>query len=313
MKFELNALITVAVGVILVRRAFLIGHFSLDKIELNKKVHFPVLGGAVAYAGVILRKLGYDVIVVSEIGTDFPKTYLDFFESIGIKTEFISQTSRHTTSYYLRYKEDGSRELFLLKRARSISLQFINKLNSLITSDDLILLLPITNEIPGEYFEFLEKGKSSILTLDIQGLLRVPREGFVKLQKPERRILSAIRKISLDIIKISYEEAHIFAQNARLLDLISEIRSELNVENVILSLGERGTVGFYKGKLIRVPIIKNIKPKNPTGAGDILISSFAALFAKGLMFENALKIANEIAGYSVRYMDPLEIYKNIKL
>lgn len=295
------------------RRAILVGHLSLDKIELNRKIYFPVLGGAVAYAGVILRKLGYNVIAVSEIGAEFPKVYLDFFESIGIKTEFISQTSRHTTSYHLKYNEDGSRELLLLKRAQNINLQFIDKLNSLITSDDLILLLPIINEIPEQYFDFFAKKRGLLITLDAQGLLRASQKGFIKLQKPEKRILSAIRKISPDIIKISYEEAQIFAQNARPLDLVKEMQKEMNVQNVILSLGEKGTIGFYKGKMFVTPVIKNNKPKNPTGAGDVLISSFVGLFAKGTPFKYALKLSNKIASLSVTHMDPIEIYKNIKI
>ena len=296
-----------------VDRIILIGHLSLDRIELNEKVYFPVLGGAVAYAGVVFKKLNYDVTIISEIGADFPRDFLDFFESIGINTGLISQTSSYTTSYYLKYNINGSRELYLLRRAHNVGLQHLNILSSLLNPNDIVLFLPIANEIPLQYYEFFAGRDIALTALDLQGLLRKHQKGIVRIKKPDEKILDSIRKLVPDILKASYEEAKMFLLNAQPSDLIMMLQKETNARYVILSLGEKGTMGFHKSKIFTIPSREDILPKNTTGAGDILLSSFVGFFARGIDFEVALRNANEIASNSVLFMDPLDIYENLKI
>ena len=104
-----------------------------------------------------------------------------------------------------------------------------------------------------------------------------------------------------------------FLLNAQPSDLIMMLQKETNARYVILSLGEKGTMGFHKSKIFTIPSREDILPKNTTGAGDILLSSFVGFFARGIDFEVALRNANEIASNSVLFMDPLDIYENLKI
>ena len=291
----------------------LIGHLSLDRIELNDKVYFPVLGGAVAYAGVVLKKMNYDVTIISEIGADFPKEFLDFLKSIGINTKLISQISSYTTSYYLKYTVDGFRELFLIKKACDVDLQYLDILPSLLNPNDIVLFLPIANEIPLQYFDFFAEQDVALTALDLQGLLRKYSEGPVQIKKPNEQFLNSIRKLIPDVVKASYEEAKMFLSTAQPSDLIMMLQKETHAKYVILSLGEKGTMGLHKSKIFTIPLKKNVLPKNTTGAGDVLLSSFIGLFAQGVEFKTALEKANEIASKSVMFMDPIDIYKNLKI
>ena len=71
------------------------------------------------------------------------------------------------------------------------------------------------------------------------------------------------------------------------------------VENVIITLGDRGAAICEEDVVRQVPCVKMTDVKDPTAAGDSFVGAFCAGFAAGLSTEDALKLAVHAAAITV--------------
>ena len=71
------------------------------------------------------------------------------------------------------------------------------------------------------------------------------------------------------------------------------------VENVIITLGDRGAAICEEDGVRQVPCVKMADVKDPTAAGDSFVGAFCAGFAAGLSTEDALKLAVHAAAITV--------------
>src|SRR5512135_2206195 len=98
-----------------------IGHFSLDQIRLPSapKPHI-VLGGAVTFVSLITRRLGGSAAIISKVGGDFPKAYLQRLIDKGIDVSAVTrEPEEQTTSYELTYNADFSSRMLRLRQTGS--------------------------------------------------------------------------------------------------------------------------------------------------------------------------------------------------
>ena len=81
------------------------------------------------------------------------------------------------------------------------------------------------------------------------------------------------------------------------LDNISDIVN-LDYNNVIITLGEKGSIVKENNKVYEIPS-KKVKPLNTTGAGDTYNGVLAAALLEGNSLEKAANIACKAASISV--------------
>ncbi|MEM3630390.1 MAG: PfkB family carbohydrate kinase, partial [Nitrososphaerota archaeon] len=145
-----------------------LGYLSHDIIIDPQRRKFESLGGTAAYASIIASNLNAKVGIVSIVGKDFKKEYMEILENSGIDLKGLKIKGEKTTSFMNCYDINGKRTQYLLSKAKNINLEDIPKeyFNA-----KCFHFGPLFNEIPYEIAEIL-KEKKKITSIDPQGYCR---------------------------------------------------------------------------------------------------------------------------------------------
>jgi len=243
------------------------------------------MGGVTCYAALAARALGAYVKVISVVGEDFPKSYLEILRRAGIDLSGVQVTAgKQTTRFEITYLGD-ERTMKLLSRAGEI------KLRPHYEGFDGIYLGPIAWEIDLDSIKRLTK-ESVKLLLDPQGLMRtIDESGFIRLRRLDLKIPG------LWILRISREEAEILAGSSKLTKIINHLR-RLRAEIMILTLGGEGALILHGSKIIKVPCYP-VRVIDPTGAGDVFGGAFLTEFLQSRDLEWAAAIGSAMASIVV--------------
>jgi len=246
-----------------------IGHFSLDNITLPGKQPCATLGGAVAYVSLIARVLGASASVISNVGSDFPKTYMSQLRDAGVDvSQIITMPSDRTTSFELTYNQDlSSRELRLKSQGHPITLK---ELPSSFHAKALHVA-PIASEISYEIVKQL-RDRCDCLSIDPQGMTRqFDKNGYVtNNSQMDSRLLKLV-----DIYKSSKDEIQILTGKTDLEEAIKSIH-KMGPKTVIATIGAKGSVLCTQDKFFDIPAYKSTQLVDPTGAGDVFIGAYLA-------------------------------------
>jgi len=244
----------------------LVGHFTKDLKEKGF-----ALGGSVYYSGIIAKKLGEKVKIITSFGPDIsPEKVLEGFKIVNIP-------SSQTTTFLNVYKK-GKRTQFLFKKAKKIS-------PFCLTNDwqgsKVIHLAPVAQEINEKLFFLF---KDSFLGASLQGLLRKKgKRGEVKfnLWKNYKKCLPLVQAaiLSEEDIKRNFALAKEMSKFSKIL---------------VLTLGEKGCQVFSKGKT-KCFGTKKLKIVDTTGAGDTFAAAFLINFQKTKNPCKSAAFANSIA------------------
>lgn len=80
--------------------------------------------------------------------------------------------------------------------------------------------------------------------------------------------------------------------------LLESAVAELEVDNLIITLGERGCIHVYESGIHMYPALP-IKSVDVTGAGDSFIAGLAVAISEGKGFKRAIQFANRVASIAV--------------
>ncbi|MBS7639684.1 MAG: PfkB family carbohydrate kinase [Candidatus Bathyarchaeia archaeon] len=251
-----------------------IGHFAIDFIKplvgtrLRKRV-----GGPPTYVSLSAKKLGSSVSVISKVGGDFPAKYIEWLRRMGVDLSGLKVCEdSKTTSFLLRYRPDGERDLILKGRAPPISIEDLSPQ----LKTRAIHISPIANEIAIDVIR--EAGNiAPIISLDPQGLLRrFDSDGRVSLHKMGE--LDFLRQVK--IFKSSEREIKILTGREDTAEALRKIRG-YGVEIAIATMGWKGSFISFNNKIFHVPAAKPRAIVDLTGAGDTFIGAFLAEYIKG--------------------------------
>jgi sugar/nucleoside kinase (ribokinase family) len=133
--------------------------------------------------------------------------------------------------------------------------------------------------------------KSSIISLDVQGMLRASHEGTVReMDWPEKR--KALPYV--DILKADEKEAKILSgevtERAAAVALSSTGPTE-----VLVTMGSRGSWVYGEKALHQIPSFKPKRRGDPTGCGDTYAAGYLYQRLKGRTPEQAGKFAAAMA------------------
>ncbi len=249
-------------------RYLLVGHVTRDLVP---GAGFRY-GGAVLYAGLTARRLGFETCVVTasaekDLEVLFPE--LRFFQLPAPKT----------TTFENIYTPSGRKQL-VHSLAPPID---ISALPSSWLEADIVHLAPVLGEISPEGAQHF---KTNFLVANPQGWFRrVLPGGEVAFREPD---LSSCPKFKALVVS----EEDLQGQRR----LIEKLREKTEI--LVLTLGEKGAE-FWRGEEYLFCPVEPKPERDATGAGDILAAAFfAALFTR----ENpkrALEFAACLAGFSV--------------
>jgi sugar/nucleoside kinase (ribokinase family) len=238
-----------------VRPLGVIGHLSRDVVSGGA----PRIGGGPWYAGRALRALGDDAVLFAKCGDADRARWQRSLAAVGLPASL--STGGETTSFSFRYDADGMRTMHV--DAVGEPWQLNEPPSGLLRRVEALHVAPLLRtDFDAAALERLGAGRR--LLLDAQGLVRVPEVGPLRLDAnydPD-----VLRRVS--ILKLSEEEAGVLGGGE--VDALAD----LGVPEVVLTLGERGSIVIVNGVAETVPARPVGGGVDPTGAGDAFASAY---------------------------------------
>ena len=246
----------------------IIGHLCHDRLPSGK----IKLGGTAAYAGLLAKKMGAEVTILTSVGLDF--SFYELFKKEGIS--LINIPATETTVFENIYPEDGSeRTQFLHARAATIYSQHIP---GDLAVPDMVLFCPIADEVD---LNLLAYFPDSLKAATIQGWLRDwNEEGLVR---PKAMIWKGLAP--LDLLVFSDTDMLDFENH---IPLIADF-----VPIVIMTRGRNGVRVFQKNKTKDFPT-EPIEVKDATGAGDSFAMAFLLEYFKTGDFDDSVEYGQKV-------------------
>ena len=225
------------------RKIAIASHIALDTID-NKDGY---LGGAACYCGLICRQLGFDTILATKVGKDFPVDKRHFLREKGLE---IKQYEKCNTTRFEVNQRGYSREIYLRSKCDPLTIDDVKYIDA-----DAWIVSPIIDEVPLWVLRTIKR-KNKFVMLDPQGYMRiVTTSGLVSIR---RKIILNISGISA--IKVDENE----------LPVLGDISPQfmISTRTRIIRMNQ------YQIKL------GHIDARDSTGLGDILTAAFTCAYVK---------------------------------
>lgn len=252
-----------------------VGTVAFDAIETPFGKTDKILGGAATFIGLAASQFEVDTAVVSIVGGDFPKKYLDLLEEKNIDISGIEIVKDGKTFFWSgKYHND------------------MNTRDTLVT--ELNTLADFNPKVPEDY-----KDAEIVLLGNLHPLVQLSvLEQMSK--KPKLAILDTmnfwmdsalddLHKVikQVDVITINDEEARQLTGEYSLVVAARKIHS-MGPKYVVIKKGEHGALLFHDDDVFYAPALPLEEVFDPTGAGDTFAGGFAGYLAKtdDVSFEN---------------------------
>lgn len=256
-------------------KLLIIGTVAFDAIETPFGKTDKILGGSATYISLSASQFGINSGIVSVVGGDFPKKYLEKLNLRNINTDGIEIIENEKTFFWSgKYHND------------------LNSRDTLIT--DLNVLANFKPVVP-EYFidtDYLILGNlhpavqmSVIKQIPVRPKLVVLDTMNFWMDKTWNELMEVIAKI--DVITINDEEARQLSGEYSLVKAAQKIQ-EMGPKYVVIKKGEHGALLFNGDNVFFAPALPLEEVFDPTGAGDTFAGGFIGHITKtgDISFEN---------------------------
>lgn len=264
------------------------GHVVLDEIFESKTQTTPrrELGGAVCYSSLAIKSLGHTPRVVTRVGRDLAKEYIDYLKKFaGVNLENYMKQDQDTTRY--RIDRTGKhRKLWLLTRSGDLTGGDFERATDHFTESDALILNPVAGEVTLNLLEQMS-AKFKYVFLDSQGFVRSfePETGLVL----NKTISDCSALDGVFALKADREE--LFSWTG-IKDTKKSIEKILRyAQNLILTSGADVVKLYSNDKSCRRSKPLDVKVKDTTGAGDVMLASFAVRYCETENLDAALEFA----------------------
>lgn len=256
-------------------KLLIVGTVAFDAIETPFGKTDKILGGAATYISLSASQFGVNSGIVSVVGGDFPKEYLQKLNKRNISTAGIEIIENGKTFFWSgKYRND------------------LNVRDTLIT--DLNVLANFNPKVPKEFTDtdFLMLGNLHPV-VQMEVIKQIPvRPKLVVLDTMNfwmdnswDELMAVIAKI--DVITINDEEARQLSGEYSLVRAAQKIH-KMGPKYVVIKKGEHGALLFNDDNVFFAPALPLEEVFDPTGAGDTFAGGFIGHIAKtaDISFEN---------------------------
>ena len=269
----------------------IVGTVAFDAIETPFGKTDKILGGAATFIGLAASQFDIDGAIVSVVGGDFPKEYIDMLEDRGLDISCLEVVENGKTFFWSgKYHND------------------MNTRDTLTT--ELNVLADFKPVVPESY-----KDAKVVMLGNLHPLVQL---GVIEQMnaKPDLVILDTMnfwmdsalgdlmKVISkVDVITINDEEARQLTGEYSLVVAAKKIMT-MGPEFVVIKKGEHGALLFFEDEMFYAPALPLKEVFDPTGAGDTFAGGFSGYLAKtgDYSFENlkkAIIYGSALASFSV--------------
>ena len=272
-------------------KVIVVGTLAFDTIETPYGKVDRVIGGSAPFASLAAKTKNVECAVVSIVGNDFPKSYLDLLISKGIDISEV-QIEKDGKSFFWSGKyHDNMNKRDTLETQVNVLANFDPKIPENFKNPDVLVLGNLDPKVQLSIVSQFDK-KPNFTMLDTMNFW---------MDNTLDNLLKIISKV--DLICINDEEV---IQLSGCKDYENGGKKILTMgpKYIIMKKGEFGATLYSDESEFFCPSFKVKKVIDPTGAGDSFAGAFAGYLAesKNYTFESissALIYANAVASFCV--------------
>jgi sugar/nucleoside kinase (ribokinase family) len=252
-----------------------VGTVAFDAIETPFGKTDKILGGAATYIGLAASYFSENINLVSVVGGDFPKEYIDMLNRHGVDTRG------------LQVKED--QKTFFWSGKYHIDMNSRDTLDT-----QLNVLADFTPVVPEAYKEpeFLMLGNlmPRIQQSVLKQITKRPRLIMMDtmnfwMETAWDDLMETIKMV--DVLAVNDEEARLLTKEYSLVKAARKIL-EMGPKYLIIKKGDHGALLFNKESVFFAPALPLEDVFDPTGAGDSFAGGFIGYLdkSKDISFDN---------------------------
>ena len=272
-------------------KLLIVGTVAFDAIETPFGKTDKILGGAATYIGLSASHFGVESGIVSVVGGDFPKEYLQMLNEKNIDTEGVEIIEDGKTFFWsgkyhndLNFRDTLTTELNVLADFNPVVPENFKDCDFLMLGNlHPAVQMSVINQIPN---------RPKLVVLDTMNFW---------MDNTLDELMDVIKKI--DVITINDEEARQLSGEYSLVKA-AQVIQKMGPKYVIIKKGEHGALLFNAGKVFFAPALPLEEVFDPTGAGDTFAGGFIGYLASthDISFENmkrAVIYGSNLASFSV--------------
>ncbi|MEJ1221352.1 PfkB family carbohydrate kinase [Sediminicola sp. 1XM1-17] len=256
-------------------KLLIVGTVAFDAIETPFGKTDKILGGAATFIGLAASQFDVDAAIVSVVGEDFPKEYLDLLEEKNIDISAIEIVKGGKTFYWKgKYHNDlNSRDT--LATELNVLADFSPVVPENYKNSEVVMLGNLHPSVQKSVIEQMET-KPKLIVLDTMNFW---------MDHALDELLDVIKHV--DVITINDEEARQLTNEYSLVKAAAAIH-KLGPQYVVIKKGEHGALLFRDDNVFFAPALPLEEVFDPTGAGDTFAGGFAGYLAetKNVSFNN---------------------------
>lgn len=268
----------------------IVGTCAFDQIETPFGKTDKILGGAATFIGMSASQFNTDPAIISIVGEDFPKEYLDKLTKRSINIEGIEIVKGGKTFFWSgKYHNDMNSRDTLITELNTLE-HFNPVVPESYTDAQVVMLGNLQPSVQLSVINQMSNPK--LVILDTMNF-------WMDIALDELK--TTLKKV--DVITINDEEARQLSGEYSLVVAARKIH-EMGPQYVVIKKGEHGALLFHKEQTFFAPAMPLEEVYDPTGAGDTFAGGFAGYLAstKDISFENmkkALIYGSCLASFSV--------------
>tara|TARA_B100001109_G_C18785836_1_gene437656 strand:- start:144 stop:1052 length:909 start_codon:yes stop_codon:yes gene_type:complete len=272
-------------------KIIVVGTLAFDTIETPYGKVERVIGGSAPFASLAAKTKNVDCAVVSIVGKDFPKSYLDLLTSKKIDISEVQIEENGKSFFWSGKYHENMNKRDTLETQINVLADFNPKIPKNFTDPDILVLGNLDPKVQLCIVSQFEK-KPDFIMLDTMNFW---------MDNTLDNLMKIISKV--DLICINDEEV---IQLSGCKDYRLGIKKILTMgpKYIIMKKGEFGATLYSHESEFFCPTFKIEKVIDPTGAGDSFAGAFAGHLAESKVYSfnsisKALIYANAVASFCV--------------
>ncbi len=268
-----------------------VGTVAFDKISTPFGQSEKIVGGAASYISLSASQFYKDIKLVSVIGDDFPKDFLDTMAAQGVDLAGL-QIKEGEKSFFWegKYHYDlNTRDT--LDTQLNVLADFVPALPDSYRNCDFLMLGNLAPSVQLSVLQQLEK-RPKLVVLDTMNF-------WMDCALEElKEVISQV-----DVITINDEEARQLSGQYSLVKA-ARIILDMGPKAIVIKKGENGALLIDSENMFFAPAMPLEEVMDPTGAGDTFAGGFIGYLAhsRDISFENmkrAVVLGSAMASFSV--------------
>lgn len=278
-----------------------LGTVAFDTIETPFGKVDKILGGAATHIALSASKLGVSPGIVSVVGDDFPKSYLQILQNQNIKVDGIEIVKGEKTFFWSgKYHTDlNSRDT--LTTELNVLGKFTPKVPESQKSCQFLMLGNLHPSVQMSVIKQMSR-RPKLIVLDTMNYW---------MKNTWNELLEVIKKV--DVITINDSEARQLSGEYSLVKAARKIE-KMGPQYIVIKKGEHGALLFHKENVFFAPALPLEEVFDPTGAGDSFAGGFIGYLAKtnNISFNNmkrAIVVGSNLASFCVEKFGTEQLLK----